>query len=93
MMISSMMKIRLPLEDIHKELDTEEDALIEEESWDHQEVLNLTDAKINMGVAALTKVCDLLSICIILTNELIATQAWQTHFSQEHIAKGPSRPL
>ncbi|SJL18670.1 uncharacterized protein ARMOST_22267 [Armillaria ostoyae] len=51
------------LEDIRKELDAEEDALIEEESWDRQEVLDLTDAEINTGVAPLTKLLKL-SKCV-----------------------------
>ncbi len=81
------------LEDTHKELDAEKDAIIEEESWDHQEILDLTDAEINTGVAALTKVCGLLNICIMPTDISITSQAWQTHFSQEHVAEGSSRSL
>ncbi len=48
------------LEDARKALEEEEDAVIEESSWDRQEVLELTDEEVNMGVAALTKVCHIL---------------------------------
>ncbi len=44
------------LDDIRKMLEEEEDAVIEEASWDYDEVLELTDEEINLGVAALTKV-------------------------------------
>ncbi len=47
------------LEDLWKTLEEEEDALIEDLSWDCAKVLELTDEEINTGVAALTKVCRL----------------------------------
>ncbi len=45
------------LEDTQKASSSEEDTVIEESSWDCQEVLELTDEEVNMGVAMLTKVC------------------------------------
>lgn len=51
------------LDDIWKTLEEEEDAVIEEASWDCDEVLELTDEEINLGVAALTKVRLFVTSC------------------------------
>ncbi|KAK0430765.1 hypothetical protein EV421DRAFT_1912525 [Armillaria borealis] len=47
------------LDDIQKALEEEEDTVIEEGSWDHEEVLELTDEEVNTKVVALTKLLKL----------------------------------
>lgn len=44
------------LDDIWNMLEEEEDTIIEEASWDHEEVLELTDEEVNTGATILTKV-------------------------------------